>query len=207
MAKKLNTILFICFISLISLYARCTKESIGCANTVYTFETGVKVYPDKSDFNVGDTLWLDLNIPTSETDIGTGKIIDYSGAANLGTTIGFSKIVTKDSFVTAANFFDYLVISGKLVPNQNVAQIREFNFAEQTARYIFRIGIIPKQKGVFGLGISNAANVYRSSDYCTKASFLISIVHSQQHFYLNPVLNTSNFDSTKSNGSFYFKVN
>ena len=73
--------------------------------------------------------------------------------------------------------------------------------------YVFKLGIVPQQSGIFGIGFSNANNVYRKSDKCTKANFQIILENTRHHYYLNPNINRSNFDTAKPNGSYYFKVN
>ena len=193
-------------VAITSIDSTCKKEILGCANSVYSFQTGMSVYPDQEAMHVGDTLWIEMNIPTSQTDMSSGKIIDYSNAANFGANVGMSEIINKYSFLSAANFFDYKLVLGRSLQSPNIVQLRSFLFIEQNAKYLFKLGIVPKQKGVFGLGVSNATNVYRNSDYCTKASFLINIENSNQHYYLNPALNSSNFDTTKTSASYYFKV-
>lgn len=87
------------------------------------------------------------------------------------------------------------------------SKIREYLFIQQGVNYSFKLGIVCIQKGVFGFGFSNAANLYRLSDKCTKASFIINVENTHQHYYLNPNINSVNFDTTKSSGSYYFKVN
>ena len=91
-----------------------------------------------------------------------------------------------------------------MVNNPNTLQIREFQFVQQNDRYLFKLGIIPKEVGVFGVGFSNAANVYRKNDACTKANFTINFKGTNQHYYLNP-----NFQGgpPPTGGDYYFKVN
>lgn len=189
-----------------STFSTCKKGGPACANTVYSFEMGARAYPDRDNIFMGDTLWIEINTPTSLTDIATNNVIDYGGAENLGSAIGFAQYSGKDTIIDAANFFDYYLIAGVQVNNPQVSKIREYLFVQRNNNYAFKLGIIPKQKGVFGIGFSNAANVYRNFDKCTKASFQLFFENTHQHYYLNPNIKGSNFDTTKPSGSYYFKV-
>lgn len=202
---KINWIIACIGFSVIIVSNGCGKKGIGCANTTYDFEIGVKAYPNKASIHLGDTLWVEINAPTRLKDIATNTIVDYSGATNLGSAIGFGRIIT-NTVAASANSFNYNLITGVQVTNPNISQIREFLFVQSNNNYVFKLGIIPKEKGVFGIGFSNAANVYRGSDKCTKASFKIDFENTPQHYYLNPIINSSNSDTTKSSGSYYFKV-
>lgn len=203
MAIKKNLIVVL-GISIIITLNSCGKK--GCANTAYNFVVGVKAYPDKESIRLGDTLWFEINAPTNLTDITSNTTIDYSGAENLGSAIGFGRI-TNNITVESADTFSYITKVGVPVSNPNTTKIREFLFVQINKNYVFKLGIIPKEKGVFGVGFSNAANVYRSSDKCTKAAFKINFENTHQHYYLNPIINSTNSDTTKSSGSYYFKVN
>jgi hypothetical protein len=204
MATKYSFVAILLLIALATIFATC-KKRFGCKETVYNFEMGAKAHPDRDSIHIGDTIWLEVNVPTIFEDITSGKTIDYSGAENLGSAIGFGQL-KKDSVIPAASLFDYFLFKGISVNNPNTAQIREYLFIEENNNYLFKLAVIPKEAGIFGIGFSNAANVYRRSDKCTKALFVINFENTKQHFYLNPNINSSNTDTTKPNPSYYFKV-
>ena len=172
------------------------------ADTVYSFELGIKAYPDKDSLQTRDTLWLEVNSPTAFQDRFSGQTIDYSNAENLGSAIGFSKLLSNGSFADAANMFDYRLLLGQQITNGSSELIREYNFIEKDKHYTFRLGIIPKDTGIFSIVMSNAANVYRSTDNCTKAAFEINFDSTNQHYYLNP--NSNGYNG--KGGDYYFKV-
>ena len=70
---------------------------------------------------------------------------------------------------------------------QGTTKFREFSFVEINQFYKFKLAIVPKFKGVFKLFVSNAANVYKTNDKCTKAGFVINFTNTNQHLYLNEV--------------------
>ena len=206
MATKYFTIGILLCITIASIFSTCKEGGLGCANAVYSFELGIKANPDFDVIHLGDTIWLEINSPTTFTDIASNSMVNYSGASNLGSAIGFGQFIGKDTVKEVANLFDYKLLNGIPVNNTFVSKIREYLFVEQQNQYLFKLGIVPKQKGIFGIGVSNAANVYRKNDNCTKANFIINFVNTKQHYYLNPNINSSNTDTTKPSGSYYFKV-
>lgn len=77
-----------CIITLL-IATSCGKDCLG---SMYSFNTKAKVYPDKDSIAIGDTIWLEVNTPTSLPDITSGKTVDYSDAANLGIAIQLSSL-------------------------------------------------------------------------------------------------------------------
>lgn len=205
MDTKFSTVAILFFIILATIFATC-KKRFGCAEDVYNFQMGVKAYPDQDSIHIGDTILLEINTPTAFKDISSGKMIDYSGAENLGSAIGFGRFLNKDSAVNAADAFDYILLKGIPINNPNTGQIREYLFVQENNNYVFKLAVIPKELGIYGIGLSNADHVYRKSDKCTKALFIINFANTKQHFYLNPNINSSNTDTTKPNPGYYFKV-
>ena len=204
MATKYFTVAILLIIAMASTFSTCKKG--GCENTVYNFQIGIKAYPDIDSIRTSDTLWFEINSSSTFTDLVSNNDVNYSSAANLGSAIGFGEFVGKDSIREAANSFDYILVKGANVTNPFISKIREYLFVEQNNNYVFKLGITPKEKGMFGIGLSNAANVFRTNDKCTKASFAIFFQNTKQHYYLNPNINSSNFDTTKPSASYYFKV-
>ena len=179
------------------------KNDICSGATTYYFQASAKAYPDKDSIQIGDTIWLEINCPTSFTDISSGQTIDYSEAANFGSAIGVGQLFGQDSVVPAANEFNYQLAEGNTVVNANVNQIREYRFVQTNNSYLFKLAVMPKEKGFFGISFSPSVNVYRNSDKCTKANFNIEFKNTNQHFYLNENLQG---DTASSVGSYYFKV-
>lgn len=204
MATNKNILLIaIVVFGLLNLQFQCNKR-LDCATTVYNFEIGIKAYPNKDSINVGDTIWFEVNEPTTLKDFQTGRIINYSGAENLGSVISFHQLSPLKQFtVKAADKFEYILQKGIETNALDPGFERQYVFSEENQHYVFKLGLIAKGKGTFGLIISNAANVYRNSDKCTKASFALNFKETDQHYYLNP-----NFQGgpTPVGGDYYFKV-
>lgn len=131
MGIRINAFTLFVIIGLLGLKFRCNKR-IGCAETVYNFEMGIKAYPDHETVNIGDTIWFEINETTILTDIQTGRSIDYSNAGNLSSNLGFSKLnVSVPKWEDAADEFDYIVIEGSEVSPIRPSLQREYKFTER----------------------------------------------------------------------------
>ncbi len=189
-------------VAFLSIFSTCKKGGLGCANTVYFFQIGIKAYPDIDSIHVGDTLWLEINTSSILKDSLSGKMINYSNTENLGSAVAFEKIIDPETFTACTQSFAYLFKEGKEVQNSQANLLKEYVFNEQAGYYIFKLGLIAKETGTFVVAFGNAANVYRSTDKCTKASFEIDFENTNQHYYLNP--NSNGY--TGNGGDYYFKV-
>ena len=165
----------------------CGKLRFDCANTVYNFQAGVKAYPDKDSVVIGDTIWFESTIPASLIDIGTKKLIDYSGAGNLGTDLSLDRFTGDHGSIYAANEFKYVLSKGKTVEKiSNVPdRIREYLYIETGDQYYLKVGIIPQKAGIYMLGVGNPQNVFRNSDKCTKAKYFINFENTKQHIFIS----------------------
>ncbi len=172
--------LVISLLALVVLSATTCKK-FNCAESVYSFEAKAKIL-NAADSIIIDTIWLEIISPVIQRNFGTGETVNYSDATNLGTAIGFGELALS-SIKGAANDFIYLLEKGTVINNTNVNEIREYRFSEHASNYEFRLGVIPKRKGVFSIGLSNAVNVYRSNDKCTKANYTIYYTNTDQHLY------------------------
>ncbi len=200
----INKILFIGLAFIISQSFQCNKR-LDCARTIYSFSLNVIAYPNKDSIHIGDTIWVEIDEPTTLKDAFTGSMVDYRGAANLGSAISFDKYSMSSGLFTidAAQEFNFSVVSGRQINSTNANLYHEFRFSETNGHYRFKLGIIPKETGVFRFLLSSAANVYRKGDRCTKASFAMFFKSIDQHYYLNP-----NFPGgpVAPGGDYYFKV-
>ncbi len=192
-------LLAICFLN----YSFQCHKPFGCAGAVYNFEMGIKAFPDKDSIHIGDTIWLIIDEPTTLKDVQTGRMIDYSGAENLGSAIGFHRLSQTNQFtVGAAAHFNLRLINGTEINNVDPTYLHEYSFEQVNNHYLFKLGVIPKQTGIYRLFFSNAANVYRSNDKCTKANFTLNFKNTNQHYYMSPTYQGGNLVG----GDYYFKV-
>ncbi len=177
----------ILFLAIICVSGTC-KKRFGCYDTMFSFETNIKAYPDYDSLKANDTIWLEYSAPVQLKDTFLDRIIDYSGAENLGTSISFIEMIGgsfgNPGAIEAADSFDIITLIGKSIATPSSHRIKAFSFEEISGNYRFKIGIIPRKKGIFSLAPSDAARVYRANDKCTKASFGITFRNTNQHLYL-----------------------
>jgi len=202
---KTHKILFLLVLSFISINFQCNKN-LNCRETVYSFESGIKAYPDQDSINIGDTLWLEVNQTVNLKDLQTNETVNYSNASNFGTALSFAQLMSVDSTNDkVASKFRYVLIYGNEIQREDKIKYREYNFYELNGYYRFKLGLIPNEKGIFKLFISNSNNVLRTNDNCTKANFQIDFIDTDQHFYLNKV-SFPDVNLSGKNGVYLFKV-
>ena len=118
MAIKPSLAILFIISSIVTLSSfQCSKGGINCTENFYSFNLGIRAYPDTDSIRIGDTLWLEINEPSTLKDIQSGQMIDYSGAENLGTVIGIAELLSVNTFNTEGNtLFKFLLFEGKEVP-------------------------------------------------------------------------------------------
>lgn len=184
-------------------YSSCKKGGIGCRQENYSFNIYARLVPDLDSILINDTIWINLDEPVILQNQNSGQNINYADAVNLGSAIAFGELLGNSQSRDAVNSFNYIIVDGIEVSSVDPLRFKEFLFKEENGRYKFNLGIVPKQAGVFRLGFSDAANVYRGNG-CEKAYFKILINDTDQHLYFNQW----NFGVTPSlpNATYCFKV-
>lgn len=179
----------ICFCIFFStVFSTCKKGGLGCANAVYSFKDSATAFPDIDSIYVGDTLFISSNIPTNQTDLSSGQIVDYSNASNLSLSIQFLKLVggsvSDPGTIYVANKFSCIPVIGAQITDPFTEGERSFSFKERTDMYNLKVAMIPQDTGAYLIAISNGVNVTRSSGKCTKANYEIDFANIDQHLYL-----------------------
>lgn len=178
----------------------CNKN---CTETTYSFQLPIKAYPNLDSINVGDTIWLEINEPTSLKS--NNSIIDYSGAENLGSVIDFQKIDSVNkTFIESVPKFEYRIIYGNEIRRTNL--FIEYNFSELNNRFVFKLAVIPKEKGIYRIGFGSSNNTYRKGDKCTKANFMINFKETISHDYYIRLVNATAPINIPVTNNYFFKV-
>ncbi|RPD47245.1 hypothetical protein [Paracnuella aquatica] len=201
-----NKLFLMCLLSIacFASYGFQCNKSLGCSETLHNFELPINVAPKEETLSTGDTLWFDISASSTLVDISTGRIVDWSNASNLTSLMYFHKLSNANEFsIDAAVKFDLLPKKGTVVAYMNSSDAREIKFDEVDGRYKLLIGIVPKEKGTFRIAFSNAANVYRNGDQCSKSNFVLNFRNINQHYHLSPTYQGGNLVG----GDYYFKVN
>ena len=206
MATKIYTIAILLLIAMATTFSTCKKGGLGCANTVYNFQIGETITPDKDSIHIGDTLFLKVLTSSTLNDLHSGQLIDYSNTSNLGNVATILKF-TNSQTPGAINDFNLTILEGAKVGSIDPASEQEFSFAESYGNYYFLLSIVPKDTGRYVITIGDAANVYRKNDKCTKANFSIDFAQTSQHFYLlNEWRPDLTLDDNGKRHVYYFKV-
>ncbi len=187
---KHSNILFAVTLGIISattIYSRCSKR-LDCSQVIYSFSINSKAFPDNDSIFINDTIWIEINCPSSLFDKITQSTVTFSEAQNLGTVIRLHKFIGGDvlnpGVVGAAEDFEFKIIEGSPVSNSiNTSTNREFLFTEIQNSYKFKVGVVPKSQGIFSLALLDAANVYTKKNKCDKAGFSITFANTNQHLY------------------------
>lgn len=178
---KLVAALFIVFV--VATNSTCKKP---CTKIEYAFNLNAKAYIDADSINIGDTVWLDINESTNLIDNLTNNSIDFSSASNLSTVLSIIEYLGNTQSRGAINDFTFILVKGQVIINSiNPDLLKEYKFDEVSSKYLFKIGLIPNKKGVYRIGLSNAANVFQGNNNCSKASFTINFHQTNQHLYYN----------------------
>jgi hypothetical protein len=206
MATNKNLIGLLFLLSILLIKCSCTEKiQIDCSQVKYNFQLPVKAYPDRDSINTGDTIWLEINESAITLKNSDGSFINFSGAANLGSVIDFQKIDSiNKTFLESVNKFDLILVSGTEIRRTNL--FIEYNFAEANQRYIFKLGIIPKEKGVYRIALGSSNNTYRTNDKCTKANFIINFKETVSHDYYIRLVNPNAPINVVVTNNYFFKV-
>ncbi|MDB5275914.1 MAG: hypothetical protein JWR61_869 [Ferruginibacter sp.] len=204
MGTKAIAIVLVVSIGIVSIYSRCTKDVVGCTGNSYAFKVDAKVYPDKDSINIGDTIWAEMNFSSSLLD-QTNEIVDFSNANNLGTEMGFVKVVNASpvELKDVVNDFTFKLVFGKELGSPNTQLLKEYSFQELGHKYMFKLAMIPRSSGTYRFNMVKAIDVYRNGNACPKASFYYQLFNTtNQHYYLYP----GGAGVTPAGADYYFYV-
>jgi len=187
MAINIKLITAATLISVAAVSCKGCKNILGCESS-YTFQLNSRVAPDKDTISKGDTIWLEINAPVVFTDQQSGQQINYSNASNLGTDMGFLKLINRSptQMADAVDSFDFVLSAGTEIGSPNPHLIKEYLIKQIGDRYLFKLGIIAKDTGTYGFNLGNPVNVEQDNKPCPKADFNIIMVQTSQHYYLFP---------------------
>jgi hypothetical protein len=163
------------------LFSACPKESI---NLNRSFEAKFYYSPQKKQFTLGDTLWLESTFSCkSLVNLATGKVEEFCGAKNLGTTLHIYKLDTTgtNGVIQAVDSVNILNVKGRTYSagtdyqNKGVKQIA---FEQIDTNYAVKCGIIPLKKGKYYLGVANGIS---NGGDCEKASYSFTVGNTENN--------------------------
>ncbi|MDX2306402.1 MAG: hypothetical protein NW226_26570 [Microscillaceae bacterium] len=176
-----------------------------CINPEYHFEVEASIKPDNEAIKIGDTIFVESHFSESLLDVETNMIIEYSNAKKIGSNIGFTNL----DFYGNLNYnsildFSYVSISGQIYNSKDIPlpnQVNQLTYEYANNEYKLKIGIIPRKKGIYLLGLGNGLSLGRkNTKECDQASFSITLSNTDQHLYLFEDVygNLSEYDRQRS---------
>ncbi|MXV53077.1 hypothetical protein GS399_19070 [Pedobacter sp. HMF7647] len=173
----------------ILLLQKCMDYDQYCDIKPLTFKGDVKIYPDKNEISIGDTIWFVSDIPVTLIEQNSNTSVNYSNATNFITSISLERMtggsVNSTGLDPAANHFKYVVASGSYIaPAEPNIKTNFFRFSEFSDQYSLKIGIIPGSTGIFALRFTSPSTVISGSNDCASALYQLTFKGTDQHIYL-----------------------
>ena len=144
--------------------ARCDEKPF--ASQLLTFILPITIQPSDSLVFIGDTLWIEADVSDSLTEFNTNKkysLPNFDFGQTDKTSIGIKKLVNNQlglpDQVSATSDFDLIEEIGEIVfPGETFI---DFNYKYDilNKKYSLRIGIIPKNKGIFCINLLRPDNL------------------------------------------------
>lgn len=198
-----NNLTYLALVVFTFSFAKCGNQN--CAQTTYELSAAMKVTPEKSTFNIGDTIWLEMNQPVQMIDNFSQKTIDFYGAQNFGTVLYFLGFNESESFPAAENF-EFILPIGSFVGEIRERRFQEFLFIESSGYYKFRLGMVVKKLGYFYFVFSDSENTFTNKNMCEKARVKLQLTNSNKNLDLLDRVNPEMYIPYKSTSLFAFQV-
>ena len=143
-------------VTAILISCSCGKDDIVRYETWINFLYPVSITPNTDTINVGDTLWIEVNLPDSIYD-NTNSRKFYLPSFNFQSYMSVRKLVDN-----TANWSFQLNSSNNFNTKNNIGSIYkttsssiDFQPVYQNNHYVFKGAIIPKDNGVYCLVFTN----------------------------------------------------
>lgn len=118
----------------------------GCPDPVcnnpdpsYSFAVTAHFTPEQDSLQVGDTLYLTSEFPSTMVPMGGQEPVDYSNSKGIGNSIGVVELTSGGTIATdAVPYFDYINKSGQIynskeIPNPN--RFQQLRYEEKDGKY------------------------------------------------------------------------
>ncbi|WP_147275793.1 hypothetical protein [Adhaeribacter pallidiroseus] len=142
--------------------------------------------PDKDKVQVGDTIYLVSEFPSTLTPIGSQAPVDYTNAATIGSAITIVEYLPNKERKWYVYDFDFIAMKGEAFNSTNIPvpeAAEGVRYVETNGKYEMKIAIVPKKKGNYAFLLSNAysdSRAIKGKDRCDRATFSISLQNDHQ---------------------------
>ncbi|MBL7873882.1 MAG: hypothetical protein JNM78_19870 [Cyclobacteriaceae bacterium] len=117
---------------------------------IMTFTLPFSIAPSSAQFVLGDTLWVQADFPEALQEYSSKvdyAVKDFDFKSKIGLLKFIDKNITMGEQPSAVDSFDFITKVGDL-PFVGET-FSPFNFLYQNETYKFKLGLVPKQRGVY----------------------------------------------------------
>ncbi|HEX8659789.1 MAG TPA: hypothetical protein VF690_19760 [Hymenobacter sp.] len=145
--------------------ASCEKD-VRVEGVRLSFEVPLAIAPARAAYALGDTLWLEADFSdTVQVFNGPGRYRLRPEQFNFNTVVSFQQFVSPARTLAeqpgAGSSFAVVSRVGAISPPGR--QTAHLDFVHANGRYRARVGLIPRQRGVFGLSfVSGSSGIGRT---------------------------------------------
>ncbi len=178
MGIKMKSILLTCLVFLIF---SCTDKKDLCYQERYTFTNNtLQYYPAKKQYNLGDTIWVKINLPIIQTDTKTNTEINFI-ADSINCRFGFMQLSeTTNQFQGALDKFQIAIISGEnsFANSFGPNRLKTFKLQKSNEDWLLHFALVPVKKGKYFIGTGDIGGF--SSVMCNSVSDYITYANQSQ---------------------------
>lgn len=153
----------------------------------YTFPVTAGFTPEQDSIRVGDTLFLVSEFPTALVPLGGQQPVDYSGSTGIGSTLNLLRLESGRTSTPAVASFEYVNVWGRIYNSTDIPspeRVQQLRFEENDGKYKLRVGLIPKEPGIYSLIVGNGLSNGRFfGDRCLRAAFQITVDNPNPHMH------------------------
>ncbi len=161
------------FIAQLYLSSSCNKYPRTCGDGAYSFAVSSEWTLQKETYSINDTIFLSSAFSKTLTDLTGNYSVDYSNGLPVAGDFTMFELDSNSHQVNGAvSKFEIVALMGTTSPNPLLPNEKlNYMYAELPGIYSFKMGIAPKQKGIYAVYISNLASSGIIGKSCSNAGF------------------------------------
>jgi hypothetical protein len=183
--KLKNRSVFFLLLSLPFLQGTQCEKDVADLNeeAEHEFREAVSIFPYRLEYNVGDTIWLEVNIPNKKLfDERTGTRVRFDSA--LFKSYAQAQMLYSNPFLGDGPFVQYIFPSGVSgFTNNYTYQTQAFvDFGcAPSPDYTLLLGMVLLKKGVLGINFNNMSIAQCRTKYSKNSKLLFSFDVTDTH--------------------------
>lgn len=167
--KTLSTNLLLVLVAL--TMTGCPNPICLNPNPVYSFAVTAHFTPEQDSLQVGDTLYLVSEFPSTMVPVGGQDDVVYTNSTGIGNTLGVLELAANKSTLDAVSSFDYFNVSGEIYNSKKIPtpeRVQQLRYKEVGGKYQLKVGLIPEKEGMFSLMVEISNR--RATDWARRIS-------------------------------------